>query len=904
MEELRVARLVGATNGDTRAEGAALSSIVSELNQGIALEHHLRFELSTWDTDEQPRFKSTSTPAGDASKLQVDSYDILICIFWTRFGSVTEDKISARYEIERAYSNWRLNGSPHVLSYFNKSESFTSPNEQIEQLKEVEAFQQSHPENLVWWHYEHIPELQQLIHNHLTYLIKDQLSTKPDRLERASSPVFNISDDEYLNFVAGRMELSNNTRARMRSCYTLSKLGGARAVTALSHALEDKATEVRIRAVESLREIHDAGATDVLIGALNSRFGDTRAYASDALEEIRGESVVKAFTDALVSPRPDVRARAAVALGHIGHYEPVPALIKTLKEDESIEVRASAVTALGNIGGEAVVSAIVDALKDSVSDIRFRAVHMLVQLRNARSIAALADAISSPHRDTRIQTAQALGQIGGERAISALTRALNDSASDVRTVAVKALGDLDDPRAAAALVEALTSRFSDVRTAATLALRESDSLLLDLIRSPDTNIRIRAAQALGQLSGDRAVDALVDALNDSVSDVRTAAAEALGKSTYGQAATALVEALSSPHSDVRAAASYALGVSNNKEALKALIDRLKDAVSYVRAQAAAALGNIGGNQATTALIETLQVEEVSEVRESIVSSLGQIGSDMAVRALVDAVKDPASNVQVKAVDILMTLNDNTVKEVLLDKIQAIGREEALEESRSFIAHEVKSAIGPLRMAAKRLYETLSESDISLEKLLPMAQRIIEHADEAYKVVEQYVNFTRLIKPALKHTNIGHLLQSCVDKVSIECESHNIKVSLESTDLPDVFIDPLLFEQAIRNLLINAIEAMERGGILRVASYEGNNSLIIEVNDTGRGIKPEHISQVFDLGFTTKIGQQGVGLGLAFVRRIIEGVHSGRVFIDNKPNLTGAIVTIDLPIAPEERVNEK
>lgn len=276
-----------------------------------------------------------------------------------------------------------------------------------------------------------------------------------------------------------------------------------------------------------------------------------------------------------------------------------------------------------------------------------------------------------------------------------------------------------------------------------------------------------------------------------------------------------------------------------------------------------------------------------------------IGGEVAVRALVDAIKDPANNVRVKAVDVLMILYDNKVKKVLLDRIQEIGREEALEESHSFIVHEVKSAIGPLRMAAKRLREILSEPDVNLERSLAMAHRIIEQADEAYRVIEQYVNYTRPIKPALKPTNIPPLLETCIDKIRFECESHNITVSLETKDAPNALIDPSLIEQAIRNILINATEAMRHGGTLSISSYEGRDSLIIKVDDTGTGIKPEHVNRIFEVGFTTKIGQQGAGLGLAFVRRIIEDVHNGAVFIDNKPNLTGTIVTINLPIALED-----
>lgn len=203
MKELRAVRLLCAANGDTKAESTLFSSIVSELNQGIALDHHLHFEPSFWDTDKHPRFQPDPPPSNDDSKLQVENYDVLICIFWTRFGSVTVDNISAKYEIERVYGTWRKHGSPQVLSYFNKSELFPTSDEEGRQLKEVEDFKQTHQKNLEWWHYGQLSELKRLIRNHIVYLVKDQLSIKSVRLEQSPITTFNVNDREYLNFVAG-----------------------------------------------------------------------------------------------------------------------------------------------------------------------------------------------------------------------------------------------------------------------------------------------------------------------------------------------------------------------------------------------------------------------------------------------------------------------------------------------------------------------------------------------------------------------------------------------------------------------------------------------------------------------------------------------------------------------------
>ena len=104
------------------------------------------------------------------------------------------------------------------------------------------------------------------------------------------------------------------------------------------------------------------------------------------------------------------------------------------------------------------------------------------------------------------------------------------------------------------------------------------------------------------------------------------------------------------------------------------------------------------------------------------------------------------------------------------------------------------------------------------------------------------------------------------------------------------IDPDRITQVILNLLINAIQAMEKGGQLTVETRQEKESIVIDISDTDHGISPEDQSNVFNPYFTTK--KKGTGLGLAIVHKIVED-HGGSIRIHSK-EAHGTRVSITLP----------
>ena len=101
----------------------------------------------------------------------------------------------------------------------------------------------------------------------------------------------------------------------------------------------------------------------------------------------------------------------------------------------------------------------------------------------------------------------------------------------------------------------------------------------------------------------------------------------------------------------------------------------------------------------------------------------------------------------------------------------------------------------------------------------------------------------------------------------------------------------LFEWVIENLCKNAVDAMEGSGRIVLSLFDEEQRVVIEVADTGKGIRKKDLKSVFAPGFTTK--QRGWGLGLSLARRIVEEYHKGRIFVKSSEIGVGTTFRVEL-----------
>jgi len=170
----RTLRIVVASPGDVQPERDLLSEVVDELNRGIADERGLTIELSRWETDNYPGFHREGPQGLIDPILNIEDCDVLIGIFWKRFGTPTKDAQSGtEHEILRAYEAWKQNDSPQIMVYFNeKAYAPPTSTEEIDQWRKVFEFKQRFPKEGLWCAYKSKPQFEKLTRNHLTQLIR------------------------------------------------------------------------------------------------------------------------------------------------------------------------------------------------------------------------------------------------------------------------------------------------------------------------------------------------------------------------------------------------------------------------------------------------------------------------------------------------------------------------------------------------------------------------------------------------------------------------------------------------------------------------------------------------------------------------------------------------------------
>ena len=156
-----------------------------------------------------------------------------------------------------------------------------------------------------------------------------------------------------------------------------------------------------------------------------------------------------------------------------------------------------------------------------------------------------------------------------------------------------------------------------------------------------------------------------------------------------------------------------------------------------------------------------------------------------------------------------------------------------------------------------------------------------------------LNFSRTVNVEFAELDINLVLDFTIQL--LEPQLLNTQLNLERSygeNLPKTVGNATKLQQVFMNLLLNARDAMQKGGTLTLQTQFRENAILIEIIDTGIGIAPENIAKIYDPFFTTKGVGQGTGLGLAVSYGIIQE-HKGRIFVESKPG-QGTQFQIKLP----------
>jgi nitrogen fixation/metabolism regulation signal transduction histidine kinase len=232
---------------------------------------------------------------------------------------------------------------------------------------------------------------------------------------------------------------------------------------------------------------------------------------------------------------------------------------------------------------------------------------------------------------------------------------------------------------------------------------------------------------------------------------------------------------------------------------------------------------------------------------------------------------------------------------LTDLIQA-QKNAAWGEVARRLAHEIKNPLTPIQLAAERLQHKLGKElePASADILQRSTRTIVQQVEAMKRMVDDFAEYARPSKKQVEHLN----LQDLVQELLLLYNNSPIQTSFVSdfsNGVAMVYADPVSMRQVLHNLLKNAQEAMETGGVIEIklSQVQKNNADYVELGiyDHGSGINAEQIKTIFDPYVTTKA--RGTGLGLAIVKKIIEE-HGGLIWIDSSYT-EGAGFIMQLPL---------
>ncbi|MBI5419925.1 MAG: HAMP domain-containing protein [Deltaproteobacteria bacterium] len=226
-----------------------------------------------------------------------------------------------------------------------------------------------------------------------------------------------------------------------------------------------------------------------------------------------------------------------------------------------------------------------------------------------------------------------------------------------------------------------------------------------------------------------------------------------------------------------------------------------------------------------------------------------------------------------------------------EKLVAVGKLAAT------VAHEINNPLTGVYTYIKLMERKLEQGRSGPEEVTKYMEYLATMRREVERttaIVQNLLDFTRPKEPLRKPISLVKLIEETLFLLRNKLSLNNIAVVNRVAPLPEIMADPSQMKQIFINIMINACEAMERGGTLTIGTSHNaaENTVTVNVCDTGVGIDTDDLSRVFDPFFTTK--EKGTGLGLSVVHGIVSK-HNGRVEMKSRKG-EGTLVRITLPIS--------
>jgi PAS domain S-box-containing protein len=283
-------------------------------------------------------------------------------------------------------------------------------------------------------------------------------------------------------------------------------------------------------------------------------------------------------------------------------------------------------------------------------------------------------------------------------------------------------------------------------------------------------------------------------------------------------------------------------------------------------------------------------KQVYEVE--IVTRLGDI------RTVMVSVS-PLQGAEGEILGVLGIARDMTETKQLEQQIRNSEKLASVGKLAAGVAHEINNPLGGILNC---LYN-LRKGGLSAARQEEYWASMEHGVRRVQKIVRQLLDFSQQHEPEFSLTDINGIVEQVL-VLTTHLFAPN-RITLETRlgqGLPHVMVDRHMIEQVLMNLILNAVQAMKRGGLLAIRTSVAEGICRVEVSDTGSGIPPSVLPRVFDPFFTTKGEGEGTGLGLSVNLGIMER-HGGKILVESEVG-KGTTFTLCLPVSRERVLVEK
>ncbi|MGE4496749.1 MAG: ATP-binding protein [Deferribacterales bacterium] len=224
---------------------------------------------------------------------------------------------------------------------------------------------------------------------------------------------------------------------------------------------------------------------------------------------------------------------------------------------------------------------------------------------------------------------------------------------------------------------------------------------------------------------------------------------------------------------------------------------------------------------------------------------------------------------------IITVEDLTERVGLRRQMARMDRFASMGRLSAGLAHEIRNPLTGISLMLDDLHDRLLKNDADRQ----LIQRSLKEIERLEGLVDGLLNFASAVPPKLRTANIADILSDTLFFVKKQCERQKIILETDvEADLPMLNLDPDKIKQAFLNLLTNALDAMKNGGSLRIAVKRAEGGIELIFSDTGVGISPEDLPNIFEPFYTTKA--EGTGLGLAITHNIVSE-HGGKIEAESR-----------------------